>query len=499
MASVSQSCKRRSSVAGQTLALKLLVCVWAGWLALIRASIVWTVTALCEPSARGNAILLLLCVGIVVWRIGRAPRDFVFQPNLRLLPVLVFLLAIGGYLVVTRVLPIHRTWVLVAAVGTYGLLGLSLPQHSWRRALVPLLLCTALLPFAAQLDVYAGFPARLFTVEAASRLLAALGAKAVPHDTLLFFDAGVAQVGASCSGMRGLWTGFLLSLTATFVLERRLGWAWLGLNVAYVAALLAGNVMRIVVLALLAVAWHTPAAAELLHEPLGLVVFAFASLALLFGITRIPTLDLRGELAAQAVVPLRPLGLLLAAVLLAMASPAGARPVTVVANGTPLALPAALVGEPLPLSRREVAFFTEQGARAAAKHRFSWRRGDTVWSGSLLVVESDTFRAHHRPDGCLQALGLTIESQSTVLAAPRLPVRVLRLAHRQAPAVFWFQSPKRTTEDYASRVWGELGGDGPWVQVTLLVERGPKELPLGFIRALHHTVDTALTEEVTHE
>jgi exosortase O len=177
-------------------------------------------------------------------------------------------------------------------------------------------------------------------------------------------------------------------------------------------------------------------------------------------------------------------------------------PKPVEASGQPLAVssfPSGLKAEPWKLTPGEQKWLAQSGVEAAERWRFEWRG----LTGSLLMVTSDTWRAHHRPERCFEVYGLTVEGSRTELVAPDFPVRLLSLGSGKngalLPAAYWLQSAGQTTDDYATRIWADLAPQRErWVLVTILFDgavdpgsNGPETL----YTALRDVVYTNLTRE----
>ena len=95
--------------------------------------------------------------------------------------------------------------------------------------------------------------------------------------------------------------------------------------------------------------------------------------------------------------------------------------------------------------------------------------------GSLLLITSDTWRAHHRPERCFETYGLKVEQSHSTLLDADFPVRVVNLSASQGrfrySAVYWLQAPGRVTDDYATRIWSDLSPQRQtWVLVTVLFD-----------------------------
>jgi exosortase/archaeosortase family protein len=134
--------------------------------------------------------------------------------------------------------PIFRAAIATATIGT--------TLVCWRRvrcAAGVIGLCVIALPVSASLQFVAGFPMRLAASAIGSGVLAASGAVVAAEGTGLRWNGGLAEVDAACSGIRMLWAGLYLGLTAACVYDvstRRT----FGIMCAAVAAVVLGNALR---------------------------------------------------------------------------------------------------------------------------------------------------------------------------------------------------------------------------------------------------------------
>nr|MCW1967152.1 hypothetical protein [Anaerolineae bacterium] len=155
----------------------------------------------------------------------------------------------------------------------------------------------------------------------------------------------------------------------------------------------------------------------------------------------------------------------------------------------PLSLPSSLSVSPLQLRPGELDWLYQDGAEQVERFRFSYPSAgsDAVTSppitGSILLVRSQTWRAHHNPERCFENYGLAVQSSLTHLvatgnpAAP-LPMRALLLSNGkkdgQRAAAYWFQSAEKSTDDYGTRLWAAFSlQKQPWVLVTILFDPPP--------------------------
>jgi exosortase O len=371
------------------------------------------------------------------------------------------------------------------------LAGLYLPPALWRRGFVPGSLLFIALPMAEQIDLFIGFPARMLTADFVHRALVDLVRQDVTAQTILVFENGAAQVDLPCSGVKGLWAGAVLSLAATWLDARRLDRFWWLANAVFVLLLLSANAARVLVLVLVGLVLDEPAAAELLHVSLGLIGFTLSSTVFLILLRQL--VPRRPECACNSPGPLparprpqfRLLLILLVVALTAAWAPRIAAPAT--PGETRLILPASMMAEPVPLTPAERDHFRAQGAAQAAKLRFAWQGA----TGSLLVVLTETFRAHHLPLHCIEGAGLQIESRTTELLDLHRPISRVRLRNHSGDAAYWFQSAGSTTDDYSARIWADVSGtERRWILVSLLLDEEPEQ-PHELFRLIHDAVDAS--------
>jgi exosortase O len=378
------------------------------------------------------------------------------------------------FLSAERLLDVNTLSASLFGLATYGLIGLWLRPEYWLRGFPAALLLIGALPFGEHMQTFIGYPVRLLTAAIVRDGLAALGVHSVSIDTILVFENGISKVDLPCSGVKSLWTGGLFLLAATWIERRRINLRWLFSAAAFALLLLAANLGRVAVLVTLGQVLGWRLLAEMLHVPLGVLGFVGACAAAV-GLLRWASRTDAGRLASDPLTQLvRPawLPVLLSALFLAMALLYVPRPQPALAQSiATYQFPAELQAQPWPLSTQELAWLNQDAPVSAERWRFEWR-GEP---GSMLLVASDTWRAHHHPERCFQVYGLAIESFSTYLAAQDFPMQVLSLKNRQKDspmtAVFWLQSRGEITDDYAARMWAELSPKHqPWVLVTVLFD-----------------------------
>lgn len=447
------------------------------WLWLFRPTIAYLAVIFAREDFRTNQILLLGILALIAIKLRRegARVQLDAAPHLHVPALILTTAGIAGYFVAVHILDVNILAACLFGMGSYGLLGLWMSPRAWRAGLPAALLLVGALPFGDFVDVFIGYPARIATAAIVRDGLAAAGVASVGIETILIFENGVSQVDLPCSGVKSLWTGALFLIAATWIEGRRLGLRWLSVALAFAVLLFAANTARVGALVISGEMLRMRLLAEMLHVPLGVLAFIVACAAGV-GLLRFVPLNAQPDepaamresrrtswLAPGLIAGLLALNLLGLPQRDAQAAPTAA--------ASPLTWPEALHTQPAPLKPGELTWLFEDGAEHVERVRFNWR-GHT---GSLLLVTSTHWRAHHKPERCFENSGLRAQSEATHLVAGHAPVRVLSLSDEtgalRLSAAYWFQSVTRITDDYTARLWAALSPQPErWLMVSVLFD-----------------------------
>jgi exosortase O len=454
------------------------------WLFLFRPIYPYLATIFTRQEFRLNQFALLGVMGLLIYqrrkhglglRLSAAPA--LHAPALALL-----LGGSLGFILVERLLDINTLSASLFGLAFYGLLGLWLEPRRWRQGLLVALLLIGTLPFGEHLQTFVGYPVRLLTAAMVRDGLGAFGFHTIGIDTILVFESGISQIDLPCSGVKSLWTGGMFLLAATWIERRRINRRWMLAALTFALLLLLANLARVAVLVTVGPALGWELLAEMLHVPLGLLGFAAACAVLVWMLRRFVPAEFEGPPLAAGVErreTARPRWLLpgLAAAILLLALLYTPRPKVAAAQAPAgLRFPSGLTVETWPFSPKEMDWLSADGPLSATRWHFTWKTaGGTPRSGSLLMITSDTWRAHHRPERCFEAYGLTVDESHSTLLHPDFPLRVLALSAAEDrlhySAVYWLQAPGRVTDDYATRIWADLAPQRQtWVLVTILFD-----------------------------
>ena len=456
--------------------------VFGLWLWLFRPVYPYLATIFTRQEFRTNQIILIAALGLVIFQVRKG--NLRIRPNALPSPYLpTLLLAVcsaAAFIAAERWLDINTLSATLFGLATYGLIGLWMRPVIWRRGLPAALLLVGALPFGEHMQTFAGYPLRLATARLVGGGLSALGAPNLDAGTILVFENGISQVDNPCSGVKSLWTGALFLLAATWIERHPINRRWLLSALVFAFLLVAANVLRVAVLVAVGQVLGWRLLAEMLHVPLGVIGFVaacFAGLILLRWSGSMPSPDASADAALSDPRPsahfwmLPSLSLVLLGMILLYSSPPRQAAASVAWQ-----LPAGMNAAEWPLTSGEVAWLTQdagtQGEVSGSRWRFEWEG----LPGSLILVTSADWRAHHRPERCFTVYGLQVQSSQPDLAATGFPLTLLTLGSPQGEtlysAAYWLQSPDRVTEDYAARIWDDLAPQPQtWVLATVLFDQ----------------------------
>lgn len=482
----------RSAVVGLNLAIVAL------WLWLYRPVFDYLAIIFTREDFRTNQLVL---VGVILLIASQARKGHL-RPQIDAAPQLYYpalFLALGGsalYLLAERFLDVNTLSASLFGLATFGLVGFWMAPKRWRQGLLPALLLIGALPFGEHMQTFIGYPMRLLTAAIVRDGLAGAGVASIGIDTILVFENGVSQVDIPCSGVKSLWTGMLFLFAATWIERRPVNLRWFLIAAVFAALLFVANLTRVGLLVVVGQVAGWQLAAEMIHVPLGVIGFVVACLAAL-ALLRLGKSPAHPETPSAALS--RPIWLAptLAIVILLMAISYTPRAQTGLVQPPPTwSFPAELNAEPMPLKPDEFQWLAREGAESADRRRFEWRG----ISGTMILITSKTWRAHHRPERCFEVYGLSMDDSRTHLVNAGFPVRYVSLGDGRDrdlySATYWFQSAEQATDDYGTRIWADLSPQRDrWVLVSILFDglQDPQEADLqALYLALHDSVQRYL-------
>jgi exosortase O len=459
----------------------LSACAIAGsWLYLNRSVLDWLAQTLQEISIFNG--LMLGVGGLLLLGLGVHYRQQIqfSAPTLRAVP-LVLTLGCGVGAIATRwLVALEQLPVVLFILGTYGMLGLCLAPATWRRGLPVGMAIACLFPFGVQFSTGLGAPARVLTAHVVEFVLKLWQVPAVSTEDIIVLDTGVAYVDSPCSGLKSMWTGTLFLLAATWLEGRQMGLRWLLIGMANLGLLAIANTARIVTLVVLTHVLHQPDLAEMMHVPLGLMGFVVASL-MTWGLLRwiprqrgvdyskdVHTEEKQSERKQTRRSLLKTTSVIIASILALTLIPYSQGTTTSTVDLSKLQWPTLIQTQAIALNPYEQKFFADYPGVTTQKQRFQFQG----LTGSVVLVASPTWQAHHAPELCLTAFGHHIDEMVGEALTPEVTGRWLTLDDGKKTSTYWFQSATRTTDDFFVRFWGEVfRKDSTWTLVSIVFDQ----------------------------
>jgi exosortase O len=457
------------------------IAIW--WFYVNISSVEWLFTSLQDASLFNLILLTVVISGLGIlgfWH--RHQLNISLVPQWYRLPVGLMLGSGISALILRWSLDIPQLSVVLFLIGTYGLLGLFINPQIWRSGLAVAVLFAVVFPFSLEISVGVGLPLRVMTAYLVEHLLTNWGLPATSSHDIILLEGKIAYVDLPCSGLKSLWTGTLFLLAATWLENRRINLRWFGVLSIHILLLIAANIARVTVLVLINNVLKQPELAHIVHFPLGIVGFSTACLMswwLLRGVERNED-NWRSFFSRRGTNVQREntkvfqginkwqkvgIGLLLTGLVLIPKPPDTYSQVLAVKE---FSLPQVIEIQDLPLTQFETQFFNNHDDTQAVKKRF--KAGNI--SGSLLLVSTTSWQAHHSPELCLTGNGLEVDTMTRKQLTKDVSGRWLSLNHNQANAVYWFQSPSRTTDEFLDRFWSDITRqEKSWTLASVLFDR----------------------------
>ncbi len=384
-------------------------------------------------------------------------------------PIYTFIFSLIGAVIARYRMNLHLISCLFTLLGSYSLLGIYLPFKKWRRGWFGCLILILLLPLEYQMDTYLGFPLRMLSVSWTQITLRFFKIPAFTHETILNIENSFSQVSAACSGMKGLWTGVIVFILWTWIRERKTGLAWFGSLSVFLGSLISSNTLRIVILVILTSVFHFDGIAQAIHAPLGILGFVFSCALGGILLEKCPPIIEEEKASPRSEIsPFFARAILCLALMISWILTPHSLPASTKNTPTPtFILPASWNLTTLPLTPVEASFFKTNSSEVLLKAHFE----KDPLNGSLLIVQTTSWKGHHDPKICLQGNGMSLEPSETKLIDPDFPIQWIPFTNSSQAASFWFQSTSEITEDFSARIWKDLfGKEQEWVMVSIVFE-----------------------------
>jgi exosortase O len=440
------------------------------WLGLFRYTFSATFRKFSIDMTFFGKVVFIFILAAFIYRFIKtcAYKRFMTLPAMR--PVMMTLLTLAAvfHLYNIHFINMNIISVITFIIGTYLLLSLYFPSDWRKNSIIPLLLIISALPLSYYAEMTVGFPLRVWSADAVTEFLKMFNIHTVTREAVILIESRATKIDLSCSGMKGLWAGSLFYFGAGWINNSRINIKYIAGYFSILALILTANLVRITVLTVTYTVLGNEKLADFIHEPLGVAGFILACVTayLLFLLPdkkeKIPA-ETKPEKTGFA--PSAYMIVLFSACLL-LYSPKKSD-IARVAE-TDLAIKGGISTQPLEFTKWEKTVFGYEDTPLAKKYRFSYRG----MTGSVLLIQSRSWRSQHNPLFCLQGMGLKVDNYRPLVISQDFTTLLCSLDNRTRQASFWFQDRMGATDDYSKRIWSGLTGKGDaWVMVSILFDK----------------------------
>jgi exosortase O len=418
-----------------------------------------------------HVIALLGLVSLALYRLSQLKTNPFQTPILFHPGIFIWVPATGLYLFNEANFGIYILSSLLFILHIYGLSGHFIRRSLWRSMLLPVLLIILILPFEHYLDIYLGFPLRVFSAELAGSLLQLSNFPILTVESILMIENRAAIVDIDCSGINSLWVGAIFYLLLSWIEAYRLNFRWFVIGVIFGSLLVFANVVRIAILVALELVMQLPQLAEMLHQFLGVLGFVISCiiawvLLLYYNTSSAMEMPIKNQVSEGLISVSVILVIIIGFIMLYKPI---TKPILTKAQYS-IQLAPQYHAKSQKLSRFEQDFFLNNNAHI---QKLSFSLLDKPLAGSMILVWSKNFKSQHLPENCYIASGYGVSQKGVWVFNQQLAVRFLSLIkNKQHTAIYWFQSATNTTTDYSSRIIdGLFNSARDWVMVSILWDR----------------------------
>ena len=429
------------------------------WVALSFHALRWLLVRLDEQGALATSTVSMIAAGaFFVAHALRRPRAWTLPSRAR---QLVLIAATAIIVLHERLLALQTIAWIAFVAGAFVIVAAGSEGTAWERklGLIATLLVLSL-PAVEHLETYFGFAVRALTADVVAGVLRSAGVSAASGPAVIVLENGIADVAEACSGMKTLWTGAIgfvwaLALQKRIVLGAR---TWL-LFAGTLLTLLLANAARVLTLVALDHVLDLKEVAKIAHTPLGLFAFVviIGGAFVLLGRATTPTIEPAPRLMRRGSAWRLASLVAFAFVLRPMLAPQPA-------HALPLPVEPRFPGAtPLALDSKEKALFTSHHARA-----FKWQLTHEGRLATIVVVVSESFRAHHAPEVCSAAHGHRVDRLRSEPFSDGLTVKTYAIDSGAHRGLYWFESATEHTDSLFSRSLVPLRSER-WALVSLVI------------------------------
>ncbi len=229
----------------------------------------------------------------LIWRRRRCFQETTFSSS----KLGIVLFSVGAFMqIASAFMRIHFTSGFSFILVLLGIIFFLFGKDVGKKLLFPILFLTAMIPMPLSAIAALSLKLKLFAAGCAMSIINLAGIPAVQEGSKIFFSNSSLVVGDVCSGLKSLIA--LISFGALFAyMSSLLNYTKPILFIASIPAALIANIIRILIICMVANKWGSEIATGLVHDITGILIFVIAFIllfALGSGLHRVDRLLIRG-------------------------------------------------------------------------------------------------------------------------------------------------------------------------------------------------------------
>jgi exosortase O len=342
------------------------------------------------------------------------------------------------------------------------------------RTIIPLSAIVSLLPYADQLNDLLSFPLRIWIAEGIAGFFQAAGITIVNQFTVLKAEYVTTHIATACSGMKGVWAIIICYNLLSWVGNKQFTLKWIAGAAFSVVIVILFNIFRILLLVVLSL-FHMNLLGSIIHESFGIFLFIVTiliTLYLLFKSKLFPSF--RGT---PDIITTRKSSLTISILFPVLLFPLA----FIITPKTPVtkAIPEIHFSAHKTYTFKSIGFSDIERRSLTLFPIDAWCKctfkADNL-SGSLAVIQSPNWKAHHNPLRCLKGSGAVIKELDVLHVNQDFSLNQIYIENKNQYSCFWFQNQLSATHDYSQRLWEWVTGkQKKWTMISIVFD---------------HTIDT---------
>jgi exosortase O len=354
--------------------------------------------------------------------------------------------------------------------GILGFLLCYFPASAVQRTIIPMITLVSLLPYADQLNDLVSFPLRIWTANGIAGFFQSAGITIVNQCTVLKAENATTHIATACSGIKGVWAIIICYNLISWIGNKQFTLKWIAGAAFSIVIIILFNIFRILLLVIMSL-FHLNLLGTIIHESFGIFLFVvtvFITLYLLY-ITRL-FLSYRGtpDIITDKKSSLT-ISILFPALLFSLAC--------IITPRTPVSksIPVIHLSEHKSYAFKSIGFTDIERSSLTLFPIDAWCKCTfkaNNLSGSLAMIQSPNWKAHHNPLRCLKGSGADFKEPEVLQVNQNFSLNQINLENKNQFACFWFQNHLSGTHDYSQRLWDWVTGkQSTWTMISIVFDQ----------------------------